>query len=421
MRNDKLSLGKLRTWSNKLCLNTLTFGFGSTAGLMCLYDGGHKFFATTLTVLGLGSAYLYWRNAARIAIRSNHAVIVTGCDSGLGYSLALHCRSLNAAVIAGVLKPNGLGAQDLIKNGIRVIPLDVTRSDSVAKFGTEVRELTAKENLVVHAVVNNAGVMIFGEFEWQTDNQTRQQIEVNLLGTMAVTKELMPLIRSMRSRIIVVTSHCSSQPLPGIAAYAASKAALSAWATALRVELAKYGIDVVCFVPGSFTRESNLLARQSEHFASMASAMTEEARSFYGNYFTRYSQYLSGISREIVPERLENPLLYDIFNGALTDVYPRGVYKCEPWRYTLYHFLFRTTPMRIRDRLVEKFMIMPRWEPGDSCPKESDQLDASASGPASPELRVLEPGEDETPVGSMKSNADATLTKKTNSKDISPR
>lgn len=95
----------------------------------------------------LGSAYLYWRNAARAVLRPNQAVIVTGCDSGLGYSLALHCRSLNAAVIAGVLKPDGLGALDLIRNGVKVVPLDVTRSESIADFGTSVRELMARENL----------------------------------------------------------------------------------------------------------------------------------------------------------------------------------------------------------------------------------------------------------------------------------
>lgn len=74
-------------------------------------------------------------------------MVVTGCDSGLGYSLALHCRSLDAAVIAGVLEPDGLGAQDLIKNGVNVIPLDVTRSESIAKFGSEVRELISRKNL----------------------------------------------------------------------------------------------------------------------------------------------------------------------------------------------------------------------------------------------------------------------------------
>lgn len=103
---------------------------------------------------------------------------------------------------------------------------------------------------VLRGFVNNAGSMIFGEFEWQTDDQARLQIEVNLLGTMRVTRRFLPTIRAHSARIIVVTSHCASEPLPGVAVYGATKAGLSAWSTALRVELKKYGVDVVNFVPG---------------------------------------------------------------------------------------------------------------------------------------------------------------------------
>lgn len=62
---------------------------------------------------------------------------------------------------------------------------------------------------VLTAVVNNAGVMCFGEFEWQTDSQIDYQIEVNLLGTMKFTKRLAPLVRKHKARIINVTSHCA--------------------------------------------------------------------------------------------------------------------------------------------------------------------------------------------------------------------
>lgn len=99
--------------------------------------------------------------------------------------------------------------------------------------------------------MNNAGVMTFGEFEWQTQSLIENQINVNLLGTMRITQELMPILRENRSRIIVVSSHCADEPLPGISVYGATKAALDAWATSLRVEIGKYGIEVVSFIPGS--------------------------------------------------------------------------------------------------------------------------------------------------------------------------
>lgn len=91
---------------------------------------------------------------------------------------------------------------------------------------------------------------MFGEFEWQTQNLAEYQINVNILGTMRITRELMPIIRQNDGRIIVVSSHCAIDPLPGISVYAATKAALHAWTTALRIEVGKYGVNVVSFIPG---------------------------------------------------------------------------------------------------------------------------------------------------------------------------
>lgn len=61
--------------------------------------------------------------------------------------------------------------------------------------------------------MNNAGVMCFGELEWQTENQIEQIMQVNVLGNVRVTRSLLPLIRRHKSRIINVTSHCALQVL----------------------------------------------------------------------------------------------------------------------------------------------------------------------------------------------------------------
>jgi short-subunit dehydrogenase len=50
----------------------------------------------------------------------------------------------------------------------------------------------------LRALINNAGVMIFGEFEWQTERHIQHQIDVNLLGTMRVTKSFCPLLRKYK-------------------------------------------------------------------------------------------------------------------------------------------------------------------------------------------------------------------------------
>lgn len=58
-------------------------------------------------------------------------------------------------------------------------------------------------------LVNNAGVMCFGEFEWQTNAIIEHQVNVNLFGTMNFTRSFLPLARKHKTRIINVTSHCA--------------------------------------------------------------------------------------------------------------------------------------------------------------------------------------------------------------------
>lgn len=352
----------------------LTAGVTSLAGLLYSWHTTNKHLAALISLFSFGGACLHRRFASRNMLNSNHVVVVTGCDSGLGYSLALYCRFLGATVVAGVLEETGQGAELLKKQDVVVLPLDITNEKSIRNFGDALLLMLERRQLKLAALVNNAGVMVFGEFEWQTEDQVRHQVEVNLLGTMRITRQLMPLIRKDSSRIVVVSSHCASEPLPGLAAYSATKAAINAWATAIRVELEKYGIDVVSFVPGSFTQQSNILARQSRYFDAMKSAMSEEARNFYGDYFDRYINYLLPLAQKISPRAVENPQIYETFEGALLDRYPSIMYKCEPWRYFFYYTLFKITPSYVRDRLVVKFIRLPNWR-GKIVDKRSSMID----------------------------------------------
>lgn len=181
-------------------------------------------------------------------------------------------------------------------------------------------------------LINNAGVMCFGEFEWQTNALIESQINVNLVGTMLFTKMFLPLIRKYRTRIINVTSHCALEALPGLSVYAATKAGLQFWNDALRVELNKYGVDVVNFIPGSLVMSTNITARQQEFSEEMLNAFTPEQESFYSHYFEEYNAYLKHISGTKPVEAIQDKQLIGKFESALLDINPYSVYKCEPWR-----------------------------------------------------------------------------------------
>lgn len=120
-------------------------------------------------------------------------------------------------VIAGCHSVKSKGAQILQEMNneskrMLTVEVDIVKEDTVAAVKRLIEDLLERNsNYELTAVVNNAGVMCFGEFEWQTWSQIEMQFNVNVLGTMRFTKKLLPLIRQQKSRIINVTSHCGLQ------------------------------------------------------------------------------------------------------------------------------------------------------------------------------------------------------------------
>ncbi|RZB39505.1 hypothetical protein BDFB_013136 [Asbolus verrucosus] len=115
------------------------------------------------------------------------------------------------------------------------------------------------------------------------------------------------------------------------------------------------------FTPGSFVTESNIIARHADHIHEMHKAFTKEQHAFYEDYFQRYNAHLLGINIFKIPEKIKNNTLYNKFEEALMLETPKAAYKVEPFRYTLYHLIFKLTPFPIRDCFVVKFMNMPQY------------------------------------------------------------
>lgn len=118
--------------------------------------------------------------------------------------------------------------------------------------------------------------------------------------------------------------------MPGLATYAATKAALRFWSDALRVEMKKYGVDVVNFIPGSQFMSTNIAARQKQYASEMLAAFTDEQLEFYGEYFERYNKYLSYISGNNSVQVILDKKLFDEYENAILDYAPKAIYKCEP-------------------------------------------------------------------------------------------
>lgn len=204
--------------------------------------------------------------------------------------------------------------------------------------------------------------MIFGESEWQTNEQIEQQINVNLVGTIKMSRAMLPLARKYKSRLINVTSHCGIRALPTLSVYGASKAGVTSFTDCLRMEMKEFGVDVINFVPGSFIENSNIASCQMKYAAEMKEAFSEQQLNFYGEYFDRYNLYLSMLGGHKEPQMLADKNIMRAFEDALLDVPPKRKYVCEPWRYKIYHLLFKITPLPLTDWLVHKFVALPRFD-----------------------------------------------------------
>ena len=168
-------------------------------------------------------------------------VLITGCSSGYGLETARHFHAQGWHVIATMRTPR---AELLpLSQRLRVLPLDVTRPESIAAA------LEAAGPIDV--LVNNAGLGLFGAFEATPMATVREIFETNTFGMMAMTQAMLPQFRLRKSGVVInVTSTVTLAPMPLVAAYTASKTAIEGFTESLVFELAAFNIRAKLVEPG---------------------------------------------------------------------------------------------------------------------------------------------------------------------------
>ena len=174
------------------------------------------------------------------------AVVVTGASTGIGEATTKHLRSLGFDVFAGVRKDED--AESARSNGMRPLKLDVTDATTIESARDEVEG--ALDGARLAGLVNNAGVAISGPIEFVPVDELRRQLEINVIGQVAVTQAFMALLRRSRGRVVNMSSIGGRVALPLVGPYAASKFALEAVSDSLRREVRGQGVEVVVVEPG---------------------------------------------------------------------------------------------------------------------------------------------------------------------------
>ena len=173
-------------------------------------------------------------------------VVVTGASTGIGEASARQLSGLGFDVVAGVRSEEA--AARAREAGLEPVRLDVTDADSVAAAAAFVEERVG--SLGLDGLVNNAGVAVSGPVELIPPDEWRRQLEVNLIGQVAVTQALLPALLRRRGRVVMVSSISGRIALPLVGPYAASKFGLEAVSDSLRREVGEHGVRVVVIEPG---------------------------------------------------------------------------------------------------------------------------------------------------------------------------
>jgi len=269
-------------------------------------------------------------------------VLVTGASTGIGEATARHLRGLGFDVLAGVRKDED--AERLGAAGIDTIRLDVTDSGSIEAL----RERFADGPLA--GVVNNAGVAVAGPLEFIPIEDLRRQLDVNLVGQMAVTQAVLPALRRARGRIVNVSSIGGRLALPMVGPYAASKFGLEGLSDALRREVARFGIEVVLIEPGGV--KTPIWSKSTAAADQMAEGMPPEAEQLYGKLMDTIRAESQKISTKTGIEPSE---VAEAIGTALTASKPKTRYlvgKDAKGRWAV----AKRVPDRVMDRLIARQM-----------------------------------------------------------------
>lgn len=182
--------------------------------------------------------------------------VVTGASSGIGAATAVALGAAGYEVVLGARRVDKLNdvAHRIGDAGgsARVVELDVTDQDTVDALAAAVAQCDV--------LVNNAGGALGMEsVEGAVEDKWRWMYEVNVLGTLRVTRALLPALKVAKGAVITIGSIAARQNYPGGAGYNAAKHGERALTEVLRQEIAADGVRVTEIDPGRVHTDFSLV------------------------------------------------------------------------------------------------------------------------------------------------------------------
>ncbi len=228
-------------------------------------------------------------------------VLISGASSGFGAMSARHLADAGHVVYAGVRDVAGRNRRAVAdatayatEHGVdlRTVEMDVLDQRSVDAAVATVLDDAGGLDVVVH----NAGHMVLGPTEAFTPDQIAAVYDTNVLSTQRLNRAVLPHLRAQRDGLLLWIGSTSTRggTPPYLAPYFAAKAAMDALAVSYAAEVARFGIDTVIVVPGSFTTGTN-------HFANAGHAEDGGVVREYDERLPRLMEQVSAKLAELAP------------------------------------------------------------------------------------------------------------------------
>lgn len=204
--------------------------------------------------------------------------LVTGASTGNGRATALRLAGDGFHVFGTVRKD--ADAEALRRDGLTPLLMDVTEPDRIKAAAASVADHTAS----LDVLVNNAGIGLVAPMEVVPLDAVRFVYEVNVIGQVAVTQALLPLLRSAAGTIVMIGSIGDRVTIPFGGPLTSSKHAVRSLADALRIELAPWDVRVVLVEPGSI-RTPTIDKTLPEDTANVLAGYGPDAQRLYGDAY----------------------------------------------------------------------------------------------------------------------------------------
>lgn len=276
------------------------------------------------------------------------AVLITGASTGIGEACALELDRRGFRVFAGVrTEAAGQRLREKSSSLLTPVMLDVTDAASISAAATKIKDQTGDHGLA--GLVNNAGIGVSGPLEILPIAELRRQFEVNVIGQIAVTQAVLPLLRIAKGRIVNIGSSNGALSSPYLGPYCASKFAMEAITDALRIELRTWGIAVSLVEPGPIA--TPIWEKSFSAADQLEKTIPSEAMKLYEQDLTAVRKVIAKIARNAEPA----DIVVRAVVHALTSPKPKTRYFLKFSNRFLFRG-FKVVPDVIRDWIIRRVM-----------------------------------------------------------------